>query len=275
MRGAVVGGIVTCLLGTAVAQPVPPQPTTSGRPGPGAAKPAPDYAHAAELYKAAEAAAAADKLDDAIRDYAAAYEITKDPVLFYKIGLANQRANKCEVALVYFGRYLREGKPEKRFADLTERRITACGGDPDKLAAAPVAAGTVTQPAPPSTPPAKPLPPQHGTGTTWLVIGAGVGLVIAGGVLAYSAKSSERDVEDLYAGLDGKAPQFTPAIKARYDELVDQGHRYQYLSWASFGAAAVVGGIATWLFLRQPTESIQLAPAVTPTSAGVSASVSF
>src|SRR5262249_39449573 len=93
MRGMLVG-VVISLAGSAAAQPAPPV----------------DYAHAAELYKAAEAEVAADKLDDAIRDYSAAYDITKDPVLFYKIGVANQRASKCEVALVYFGRYLREGK---------------------------------------------------------------------------------------------------------------------------------------------------------------------
>lgn len=257
-----VGGLVTCLVGTAVAQPAPPP--TQG----------PDLAHAAELYKAAEAEVAADKFDDAIRDYAAAYEITKDPVLFYKIGHANQRAGNCEVALVYFGRYLREGKPEKRFAELTERRITACGGDPDKLAAAPVTAGTATKPSAPPPPPA-PVPAQHGSATTWIVIGSGIAFAITGGVLAYSAGASERNIDDLYAGLGGVKPQFTPAIKARYDELVDEGHRYQYLSWASFGTAAVIGGIATWMFLRQPTESIQIAPAVTPKSAGVSASVSF
>jgi hypothetical protein len=257
MRGTVLAVLVGAA-GAAAAQPANP----------------PDYARAADLYKAAEAEAAGGKLDDAIRDYAAAYDITKDPVLFYKIGVANQRDNKCEVALVYFGRYLREGKPAERFVDVTSRRIEACGGDPAKLAA------PLTAPKPPvagdtAAPPAKPLPPAHGTTAAWLMVGGGVAFVITGAVLAYSAKSSEKDIDDLYAGLDGVAPQFTPATAQRYQQLVDEGHRYEYLSWASFGVAAGFAAVATWMFIHHPRESLQVAPVVTPKAAGVTAAWSF
>jgi len=257
MRGIVLAVLVGAA-GTASAEPTNP----------------PDYARATELYKAAEAEAADSKFDDAIRDYAAAYDITKDPLLFYKIGVANQRNSKCEVALVYFGRYLREGKPIERFADLTSRRIEACGGDPTKLAAPPPgpktpAIGDAT------APPAKPLPPAHGTTTTWLVVGGGVAFLITGAVLAYSAHSSEKDIEDLYAGLDGVAPSFSPATAQRYQQLLDEGHRYEYLSWASFGVAVGFGAVATWMFVNHPHESLHLAPAVTPKGVGVTAGFAF
>jgi hypothetical protein len=91
---------------------------------------APDIARAKELYQLAETAMAEQRHGDAARDYGAAYDITKDPVLFYKIGAANERGGKCDVALIYYRRYLREAKPNEQFTTLTRERITACGGDP-------------------------------------------------------------------------------------------------------------------------------------------------
>ena len=94
-------------------------------------------------------------------------------------------------------------------------------------------------------------------------------------MLAYSAKSSEKDIDDLYAGLDGVAPSFSPATAERYQQLVDEGHRYEYLSWASFGAAAGLAAVATWMFVKHPRESLHVAPAVTPKGAGVTAGFAF
>src|SRR6185369_14145213 len=54
--------------------------------------------------------------------------------LFYKIGRANERAGKCDAALLYYARYLREGNPSEAFAATTRERITACGGDVHNLA---------------------------------------------------------------------------------------------------------------------------------------------
>jgi hypothetical protein len=93
------------------------------------AEPAPELSRAKELYKAAEAAMADGRFDDAIRDYGAAYELSRDPALFFKIGRANERAGTCEVALSYYRRYLREGKPDEKFAAMTRERIAACGGE--------------------------------------------------------------------------------------------------------------------------------------------------
>src|SRR5206468_2818294 len=49
-------------------------------------QPGPDFAKATELYRQATAELADGKYAEAVRDYGAAYDITKDPVLFYKIG---------------------------------------------------------------------------------------------------------------------------------------------------------------------------------------------
>src|SRR5258708_4771468 len=62
------------------------------------AQPSPDVNRAKDLYVSAEAAMTEARYADALRDYGAAYELTKDPVLFYKIGTANEKAGKCDTA---------------------------------------------------------------------------------------------------------------------------------------------------------------------------------
>jgi hypothetical protein len=83
---------------------------------------------AREHYKNAETAMAAAAYEYAASEYGAAYELMKDPVLFFKIGDANQKAGKCAAAVTYYKRYLKEGNPNESFKKDTEARITACGG---------------------------------------------------------------------------------------------------------------------------------------------------
>src|SRR4051812_26164178 len=91
---------------------------------------------AAELYRSAEAAMTDARWADAIRDYGAAYELTKDPVLFYKLGSAYARAGNCTAAATYLARYTREGKPADvaKFAGEAKKRLDECyaatGGKP-------------------------------------------------------------------------------------------------------------------------------------------------
>src|SRR5687767_7172820 len=93
------------------------------------AQPAPaDVERAKQHYASGQQAMTDGRFADAVREYGAAYDITKDPVLFYKIGNANERAGKCDVALIYYDRYLKEARPDAQFVALTEERIKACGG---------------------------------------------------------------------------------------------------------------------------------------------------
>src|SRR5689334_13092407 len=120
ISGAVVAA---ALLGGSLAPPV-----SHAQPAPAA-----ELDRAKDLYKSAETAMKDGQFDDALRDYSAAYELSKDPALLFKIGRANERAGRCEVAVTYYARYLREGTPNEKFATLTRERITACGGDVHKL----------------------------------------------------------------------------------------------------------------------------------------------
>jgi hypothetical protein len=262
-----------------------------------------DVDRAKDLYKAAEQAVSENRFADAARDYGAAYDITKDPVLFYKIASANERAGKCEIALIYYGRYVREARPNEQFLALVRERIVACGGDPRRIAgdapdatgsAEPAGSGSAPPPVPEPTPDPQPEPldpladPGAGSGSAaapvvaprhrvaWLLVGGSIASLTLGAVLAYSADAAERDVSDLYVGLGGVPPQFNPAIKQRFDDLVAEGKRYEKLSWASFGiAGALAIGAAIRFATAKPAEQTVITPTVTPKGAGVSATWRF
>jgi hypothetical protein len=264
------------------------------RPG---AQPPPDFAQAKVLYDSATTALNDGRYEDAIRDFGAAYDITKDPVLFFKIATANEKAGKCGTALVYYGRYLREAKPEPKFVELTNERIVACGGDATMVgdvgsgsgigsgsavgsgaaesgsgsgSGAEIGAGSAV-----ALGSGAAEKPAHGD-APWLMVGGALAFVTVGAVLAYSASSSEQDIRDLYVGFDGNPPQYDDKIAQRYHDLVDEGHRYQYLSWGAFGIAAGFGVAAAILFVRDHDEQrVTVTPTASPSSAGVSATVRF
>jgi tetratricopeptide (TPR) repeat protein len=291
----------------------------------GHAQPSPAIERARELYLSAEAAMKAGRFDDAARDYGAAYELSTDPALLYKIGRANERAGKCDVALTYYARYLREGKPTDPFIALTNERIEACrrsapgtgdgaprsgpdAGPPavasssgpgtpgsggsaatgEDASAAGTRAGRTTEPsaptsvtpAPPATPapdaaaqPPAPLPiPNNRQKVAWLLSGSAIALVTLGGVLAYAARSSESDVRDLYAGLAGQPLAYDAQTRKRYDDLIDDGHRFEHLSWAAFGLAGAATLGAALLFTvgnEEPAQHARVTPVITTRGAGV------
>ena len=86
----------------------------------------PDYAAAKKAYKKAQRAIEKGEWSIAAREFGVAYDITKDPVLFYNIADANDKAGDCDAALVYYGRYLKEGNPDEKFLSLTKAAIKEC-----------------------------------------------------------------------------------------------------------------------------------------------------
>src|SRR5690606_26998579 len=144
MRGCIAGLFVLCVAAArAFAQPEAPPDE-------------PDFARATELYNAATQAMTEGRHDDAARDFLAAYEITSDPVLFFKIGSAYEKAGKCTEALGYYQRYLDEANPADEFIALTRERMDACKA---VLAAPAEPAPAPTEPAPTEPPPpAAPAP---------------------------------------------------------------------------------------------------------------------
>jgi tetratricopeptide (TPR) repeat protein len=250
----------------------------------------PDLAHAKELYDAANQAMNENRFDDAAQGYGAAYDITHDPILFFKIGVANEKAGRCDTALIYFGRYLKEANPELKFQEMAQEHIRACHGDARDIdttaepagsgsGSAEPAAGSGSAAEPPSSgsdagsalvaPPPPPPEHPHGNDAAWLMVGGGLAFVTLGAVLAYAASSSEQDLKDLYVGLDGNPPVYDTALAKRYQSLLDEGHRYEHLSWGAFGVAGGFAVAATILFVRGHHES-RIEPVVGAHSAGVS-----
>jgi hypothetical protein len=258
----------------------------------------PDFSRAAELYKQAEAEMAAGRFAAAAEDYAVAYDITKDPVLFFKIASAYDKALRCDLALTYYRRYLREGKPNEEFSTLTTERIAACektnvvsaanppapsstptpapapapapaaSGVADPFAPTPAEAAAAASQTPAPAAPATTAPPDDSTkqltdkpslsgsrpsklrGAAYIVLGVGLALGTVGVVSAMSAEAAEKDLDDLYSiRVMGIPPEFSPDEQERYDDLVEQGERYETLSWVAFGAAGAAFAGATALFL--------------------------
>jgi len=262
------------------------------------AQPAPDFARAKDLYLAAEKAMTDGRFDDAIRDYGATFDITHDPILFYKIASAHQKAGKCDVALIYFGRYVKEARPTDRYLALTKERVKECGGD---VRAMPHAGTPEPVPEPKPEPKSEPKPeptlepkpapatapaplPAAGSAApallvgrhraAWLLVTTGIAFVTIGSVLAYSANAAESDITDLYQGFTGMPGEFDEKTQATYDDLVAEGRRYERLSWLSFGLAGATAIGAIVLFKTGASEKpVVLTPTASPEGAGVRATL--
>jgi hypothetical protein len=263
------------------------------------AQPAPDYAAAKRHYQAAEAASSGGDHATAAREYGIAYDITKDPVLFYKIASAFQRAGDCRSALVYYRRYLAEGKPDDAFAARTKAEIVACEKQaPPAPPAEPPTPRPAEPPAPsdaitvppedlaPAAPPPEPRPSLAGSSTTWqqtaawTSVGVSVALLTTGAVLGLSARSRQEDVENLidFRDVEGRPAEFDGAARERYEDLLDEGDRLERWSIISLSAAGVAAAAAVVFFVIDDgpaPRAVEVTPAVTPEGAGVSAGWRF
>ena len=294
---AVFAGVLICLVvgGAALAPP-------------SRAQPAPDLARAKDLYLAAEQAMVDGRYTDAIRDYGATFDLTRDPILFYKIASAHEKAGKCDVALIYYGRYVKEARPGEQYLELTRERVRACGGDerlvvgtrpvepvpvPDPGpgtadgsatgsvtgSATPVGDGSAAASAAPNPAPAAGSASVAGTMSrrdrgAWLLVASSIGFVTVGAVLAYSANSAESDITDLYVGFTGMPSSFDAKTQGTYDDLVAEGRRYEKLSWLSFGLAGATAIGAIVLFKTGNDETaVRVTPTVAPGGGGVRATL--
>jgi hypothetical protein len=263
-----------------------------------AAQPAdkPDFNRAAELYKQAESEMSVGQYADAARDYAIAFDITKDPVLFFKIASANDKAGRCDLALTYYRRYLKEGKPNAEFEKLTTERIGAC----EKITAGTgtgtgtgTSSGTVTEGTGSGTGAAG----KTGTGTgsgSGSGSGSGTGTGTPDDSTAQltgekpsltaekpsrkrsaASEASEKDIQDLYdIRVGGRPAEWTPDLQQRYDDLIDQGDRYEKLSWVAFGVAGAAIAGAVVLFVVSSGDSGSEQPPVSLSVTGSGATIS-
>jgi hypothetical protein len=234
-------------------------------------------------YKAAMDAEKAGNYAGAALEYGIAYDIMKDPILFFKIGVANEKAGKCNIALTYFARYLKEGNPSDEYKRVTEEKVAGCkatlgisdggakpagggtgdtgdgtgepdlggdtgtGGTGDGDVGAGGTGGDLGGGGPAFT---------DGGGTTWkrsaawISTGATIGLLAVGTVLYMSGEGSEEDIEAL---IDFRDQQGRPVpfdeVEDQYDDLVDEGERFDKLATYAFIGAGVGAAAAVTLFV--------------------------
>ncbi len=267
---------LAALVATAEAQPAPP-----------------DYKSAAEHYKAAETAMASGDFRSAALEYGIAFDITKDPILFFKIGQANEKAGKCPVALTYYNRYLKEGNPSDDYRRLTTERIAVCSAPADQRPVEPPVGDL-----PPGDLPLEPSPglgdgePGLGTGDggpsftdtssswqrkgAWIATGLTVGLAAAGVVLAMSAEGSEEDLQSLIDFRNGGRPVRFDEVSAQYASLEADGERFDQLATIALAGAGATAVIAVTLFIldgtsssERTTKAARLRPAVDRHGGGV------
>ena len=131
-----------------------------------------------------------------------------------------------------------------------------------------VATTTVHAQPVPKPDPAVPAPSGN-TNAAWLLVGGALTFATIGGVFAYSTSSAEQDIKDLYVGFEGIPPRYDATIAAQYQDLVDEGKRYERLAWGSFGLAAGCAIGAGILFWRASREEPAVMPVVSSSGAGV------
>jgi len=302
----VVGGT-----GSAAAQDKPPAPDqakeAAGDPPAAGQDAKPDFEKAKGHYVAATKALGSGEFIFAAKEFFAAYEITKDPILFFKIGLSHDMAGDCGSASIFYRRYLNEANPTGDEKADAEKRLAACDA---KLG--PVSSG---EPGPASTPVPTTIPvpelsdepepepeattpeveedsdlyrPSVGKASTlqtvaWTTIGAAAAAATAAAVLSISANARQDDLEDLLAlPSDGVRVPFEGVTREQYEDFVDDGERLETMAYIAWGVAGAAATTAIILFIVDSGDddtaeaSATVVPSAGPNgSVGVSASWEF
>lgn len=252
----------------------------------------PDYLAAKKHYSAAEAAAQAQDWSTAAKEYGVAYEITRDPVLFFKLGNAYQLSGDCTRAVEYYERYIAEAKPSEEYETDTKSRIAKCNAN--------AATATSTEEVPPAAPvvPAKTEPaveaganlvpgleenqssgealvgtdeesvgqptffddePTWQETAAWTSVGVSVAFLSAGAILGLSANSREEDIDNLisYRDMNGNPAEFDETIQKRYDNLIEEGEDLNTLSLVALGLAGVSAVSAITFFVLDSKNSAE------------------
>jgi hypothetical protein len=154
---------------------------------------------------------------------------------------------------------------------------------PDASTAQPPAEPTAPAPAEPEPAAAEPTAPEAtaprssaNKDAAWLFVGGALTFLTAGIVLAYSTSSVEQDQRDLLMTPSGDPADFDFETQQRYDELDEEGRRYEILSWTSFGLATAFAAGAAIFFVRASNEDdVTVTPTVSPSGAGVTLRLGF
>jgi hypothetical protein len=240
-------------------------------------------AQAKKLYIAAEAEVHINKFAEAAKDYTAAYELTQDPALLFKIASAHQNAGACNSAVPYYRQYLKDAAPGPKFVALTKERITKCGAPVDEPAATPptpptpeakpaeppppTPAVTATQPTPPpEAKPAEPPPPATKPAAPPAPIDSKVA------VQDDTVEGHDKDGAWAMAGAAVLLEGAGIVLYAQGNNGVGDG--YKDTSYAMFGLGAIAAGWSVYCFLKHGKDSEHtslVVPTAQPHGGGIAA----
>ena len=236
----------------------------------------------------------AGEYESAAKEYGYAYSITKDPVLFYRIARAHHENGDCKTALVYYGRYLKEAKPNEEFQKLTEAEIAECkatlGPEPTEPDGGEPASGTLEpdlsaeDPAPPSGDTYVVVRPviehenpdgQWFRTAGWVSVGLAGVLLTTGTILGLRARDRQDKIDELFADPDTTYDQ---PLRDEYVELDREAYTANNYAVTAFVGAGVAGAAAATFFLLHwkrsqddsTTDTAPVVPTVTGNSVGLS-----
>jgi tetratricopeptide (TPR) repeat protein len=205
----------------------------------------------------------------AAAEYEAAYALTSEPAILFKLGQSRKGAGEYAKAIEAFNAYL-QALPESRNRAEVESAIAEC----QLLLPEPVVT-PATKPASQPTSLPLPLPPppppeRPGRGLRWtgvVVVGLGAILVGTGAAFGVQAKNATADIN----AASDRGDAWTSALQARFDE----GERAETLSIVGLaaGGAFVVGGVVLYVLGAHATPGVHAA--VAPTDGGAQAVVSW
>lgn len=195
-------------------------------------------AHA--LFEAGRTAFAAGRFADALGDFQRAYDLSHRAVLLYNIGQCHDRLRHDADALAAFEGFV-EGVPdspqhaevEARIALLREAIAHATPAEPEVVATEPPPGPDVATDARPVPEPAEPPPAEsHDVGPgPWVVLGVGLAVAIAGGVLVGLA------FDDIAKVQNAARDTPFPSVRGPYDQA-------PILSGVGFAAIGVGAAMA-------------------------------
>ena len=261
-----------------------------------------DYEAAGRDFAAAQEAFGKGQFGKAAELFEKAYEITKDPVLLYNIGEANEKAGNGKQAVRFYGRYVQEqpsatDRPEveKRIAQLREKyKLPADAANPQSPAetAPPPANPPAAQPEKAPTPattesaPVGILDEDHPSRTkvaAWVGVAATVALLTAGAIcgLVAQSRSDEISRREIAVNADGTPPKFDAATESQFSDLRSEGKAYDAAGIALLtgaGVVAVISGVLFYLDHRNKVSApsaASLTPRIGRSGGGLALEVRF
>jgi tetratricopeptide (TPR) repeat protein len=243
----------------------------------------PDLDRARRHFEAGSQAFAKGEFPRAELEFRAALAITKDPLLYYNVGQAQQRRGHLEAAITSYRAYL-AGVPEAEDRADVEKLIRKLEARLSGPAVPPQVTPRVAPTAQPASAPASQPEDGHGRRqSAWISGGASVALLTVGIVMSGLSGSRSASANALINGRDniGQPIRFAD-IAERYNGYRDDASKFGGVAIGLYAAAAAGAALTAYLYLtakpatkEKPQARLRFLPEISPRTAGLVAGMEF